>query len=45
MYGGYCKFVDGCTKPCELERNHKKYKAKSKKKLERYDKSIRRLKY
>ena len=43
MYGNHCLCFG--TKPCEVDRNDKQYKARKKKKMERYDKSIRKVRY
>lgn len=44
LYGNHCKFLDG-VKPCEFDRRNKATKAKRKKKMERYDKSSRKIRY
>lgn len=41
MYGNHCRCL--CTKPCEVDRHDKQYKARKKKKMERYDKSMRKV--
>ena len=38
MYRNHCRYLG--TKPCEVYRNYKQYKARKKKKMERYDKSM-----
>lgn len=44
MYGNHCKFRDG-VKPCEVDRHDKQYRARKKKKMEKYDKSSRRVRF
>ena len=43
MYGNHCRCF--CTKPCEVDRNYKQYKARKKKKMEKYGKSMRKVRY
>lgn len=47
MYGSHCKFLDG-VKPCEFDRRNKETKArrkKSRKKMEKYDKGARKMRF
>lgn len=44
MYGSHCTCTKS-VKPCELERHDKRSKAKRKKKMERYDKSSRKMRF
>ena len=43
MYGNHCRCLG--TKPCDVDRHDKQYKARKKKKMERYDKSMRKVRY
>ena len=43
MYGNHCCCL--CTNPCEVDRNYKQYKARKKKKMEKYDKCMRKVRY
>lgn len=44
--GNHCKFQDDeDSKPCNIEYRKKAHKAKKKKKMERYDKSMRKVRY
>lgn len=43
MYGNHCSCLG--TKPFEVDRNYKQYKARKKKKMEKYDKSMRKVRY
>ena len=43
MYGNHCRYLG--TKPFEVDRHDKQYKARKKKKMERYDKSMRKVRY
>ena len=47
LLGNHCKFLDG-VKPCEFDRRNKHVKAKRdkrRKKMEKYDKSNRKVRY
>jgi len=41
---GYCKCTNA-VKPCELVRHNKQYKTKRRKKMERYDKKLRKERF
>lgn len=43
MYGNHCRCLG--TKPCEVDRHDKQYKARKRKKMERYDKSMRKIRF
>ena len=43
MYGNHCRCF--CTNPCEVDRNYKQHKARKKKKMEKYGKSMRKVRY
>ena len=43
MYGNHCRCLG--TKPCDVDSHDNQYKARKKKKMERYDKSIRKVRY